>query len=346
MKVVFTTIIFALMLFIVNTFGEEKPNSNAHRLYLTAYETMKSADYLKEKGLDADAADMYMEALKLYQQIAEQYPDWQPDLVAYRIDYCRRFLKSRGQKGNVANIENKKFVPKSEPLSSFSTNYNKVMVGPWRIEASVKEDNEPPALDTDKNYDVSQKKLESFDPIEEMIFEAKKAERTGDYLTALGIYQHILERKVNGEILKGALRASIRIQDRATCKKILEISKKSNIVYDAELKYLYGLAYCLEQNFVKAVGVLQEASMQDPTNPLVNVALGVALAGCGKYTEAENQMRKALTINSRIAEAYYNLAWIRLALKGKAAGGAMRVDYQNALKYGADPDPLLERSMP
>ncbi len=327
-------------------------DNEVHRMYLTAYETMKSADYLKNKNLNADAADMYMEALRLYQQIAEKYPDWQPDLVAYRIDYCRKNLNPKDNTNPPIKAAQKESASQRDLPAGFGTNYNKVIVGPWRIEAKVREDNDDDNYAAPSEESAAKKNVKpiskeaEFNRIEELLVEARKAERAGDYVSALALYNSVLENKVSGEILKGALRSSIRVEDKFACRKFVELSKNSNILKDAELKYLCGLSYCIEGNFAQALGVLQEAALQDPTNPLIRVALGVAFAGCGKFAEAEAEMRKALSINSKIAEAYYNLAWIRLALKGKAAGGAMRADYQNALRYGADPDPILERNMP
>jgi tetratricopeptide (TPR) repeat protein len=354
MKVIFK-IMLAGCVMVFSIKAVEADENAAQRLYLTAYETMKSADYLKDKGLDADAADMYLEALRLYQQIAQEYPDWQSDLVAYRLDYCRKFLKGKGGIDESEQSADKKSAVPKELSAGFGTNYNKVIAGPWRIEARVQEDGGE-RVDVNENEVETRsatgvatkagRREENFDRLEEMVVEARKAERSGDYVSALAIYNNVLEYKVTGEILKGALRSAIRVGDQAARKRLIEIARKSNIVKDAELKYLYGLSYCIDKNFAQAVGAFQEASMQDPTNPLFKVALGVAFAGCGKFNEAETEMRKALSINSKIADAYYNLAWIRLALKGRLAGGAMRADYQNALRYGADPDPILERNIP
>jgi hypothetical protein len=57
---------------------------------------------------------------------------------------------------------------------------------------------------------------------------------------------------------------------------------------------------------------------------------------------AISEMQKALALNPRLGEAHYNLACLLLKKEpGKSSTAAAY--YQNALKFGATPDPALAR---
>lgn len=61
--------------------------------YLKAYESMTLADWLKINGGMNDAAsEVYEEALRLFTRLAEDFPDWQTELLEHRIDYCQAAL--------------------------------------------------------------------------------------------------------------------------------------------------------------------------------------------------------------------------------------------------------------
>ena len=71
------------------------------------------------------------------------------------------------------------------------------------------------------------------------------------------------------------------------------------------------------------------------------IALGVALAATGEMKEAQEEMKRALSLNPKLGDAYYNLA--RLSLRQKPSDhDTPRVHYQNALRHGAAPDPELD----
>ncbi len=62
--------------------------------YLKAHESLSLADWLKDKGdMQEEAAEMYAEALRLFEQLADEEPEWQPKVVAFRIAYCRNALQ-------------------------------------------------------------------------------------------------------------------------------------------------------------------------------------------------------------------------------------------------------------
>jgi tetratricopeptide (TPR) repeat protein len=63
---------------------EESASLQFHR----AYETLIQADAARDDDRSAEAIDLYQAAADAYMLLARQYPDWQPQIVAFRIAYC------------------------------------------------------------------------------------------------------------------------------------------------------------------------------------------------------------------------------------------------------------------
>lgn len=56
---------------------------------VAAYVALVQADLARDQGKFSEAKTRYMEALALYQELARAHPSWYPDIVQYRIAYCR-----------------------------------------------------------------------------------------------------------------------------------------------------------------------------------------------------------------------------------------------------------------
>jgi len=54
-----------------------------------AYARLSKADEAREAHQWAEAARLYREALFIYTELNKQYPDWQPAVVGFRLNYCR-----------------------------------------------------------------------------------------------------------------------------------------------------------------------------------------------------------------------------------------------------------------
>ena len=68
----------------------------------------------------------------------------------------------------------------------------------------------------------------------------------------------------------------------------------------------------------------------------------MALAAIGEMKEAQEEMKRALSLNPKLGDAYYNLA--RLSLRQKPTDhDTARVHYQLALRNGAASDPELDK---
>ena len=86
--------VLALAIIPLRVTAEAPDKSSPSSQFVTAYNSMTMADWLKEKGMQAEAADLYTEALDLFNKLAADYPQWQSAVVSFRITYCREALGS------------------------------------------------------------------------------------------------------------------------------------------------------------------------------------------------------------------------------------------------------------
>jgi hypothetical protein len=61
---------------------------------VAAYVAVVKADLARDGGAIAEARKRYQEALDLYTAIAKNDPKWHPDIVQFRIAYCRSQLEA------------------------------------------------------------------------------------------------------------------------------------------------------------------------------------------------------------------------------------------------------------
>ena len=61
---------------------------------IAAYVAVVKADLARDGGAIAEARKRYQEALDLYVAIAKNDPNWHPDIVQFRIAYCRSQLEA------------------------------------------------------------------------------------------------------------------------------------------------------------------------------------------------------------------------------------------------------------
>lgn len=60
---------------------------------MEAFNLMEAADQARDAGTHNEALQSYGKALDAYMQLAREYPNWQANLVRFRIAYCRDQLK-------------------------------------------------------------------------------------------------------------------------------------------------------------------------------------------------------------------------------------------------------------
>jgi len=109
---------------------------------------------------------------------------------------------------------------------------------------------------------------------------------------------------------------------------------------DQNIRMLLGLVHCRTNQFDNAVYLIEPLVQEDPSNTYARILLGTAYFGLGKIQDATKQMKEALTINPKSAEAHYNLAQL-LLISNPVETNAARKHYKSALELGAKPDTNL-----
>lgn len=285
-----------------NTTNTSSPSKN----YLLAYESMSTADWLLKRGMNEDAALLYEESIRLYRKLASEYPTWETNLVNFRINYCIENL-ARAIKAGDASNENK---------------------------ASLR----PPAAVTNASTALSKDETEGSGAIAS----ACELEMKSDFEGALELYRMALAKQPQDALaLAGAGRCYLKLGQVDRARDML-FQWSVVPAPDKNVNMLLAIILCHDRQFERALQLAEIAVVDDPASAEAHVILGVALAGAGQLDQAMAAMRKAVSLNPRLADAHYNLA--RLLVKRdprqKATAGE---HYLNALKFGAQPDPVLAK---
>jgi len=285
--------------------------------YLMAYESMSTADWLLKREMKEDAAALYDESLKLFQKLSSEYPAWQTNLVAFRINYCRDGLAmALNSKSADSDKRDKNNQPSPPPLSSES-------VPPVN----------PTAERTGGDMEIAGK-----------IAQALRLEQSSDFQGALEFYQAVLaQNNQNPAALGGAGRCFLRL---GMVDQARDLLFQWSVIPSPEnsINSLLALILCHDRQFAKAIQLAEIVVNDDISNAPAHVILGVALAGMGQTDQALSEMQKALALNPRLNEAHYNLA--RLLLKKEPKNKVTAGEYYlNALKFGAAPDPDLAKRL-
>jgi tetratricopeptide (TPR) repeat protein len=290
---------------------ESKEDMISQRFYM-AYESMNTADWFYKKEMNSEAANLYNKALNSFKQIAHDYPSWHPKLLNFRIEYCRKKLQQldpEDLKQSSAAIQNK---PAQRSMSP-----------------------KPKQQQSVTNVNVPEQ-----DPYNETMAYALSIEKEGRFDDAYDIYAAIINQSPKYmKALKGALRCALRNNAYNQAVKVLQRASLTTSV-DADTAVLIAMVKCYQQEYDFAIELLNMAIRRDAENANAHIQLGIAYMCKDRVDKAEIEMKKAIAIDSKMHQAYYNLAWI--SLKQNAGDIELaRAHYQNALSYGAQPDPVL-----
>jgi len=343
----------ALAVIPIGVAAEVPDKSSPESQFLTAYNAMSLADWLKEKGMRAEAIDLYTEALNLFLKVSADYPQWQPAVVSFRINYCRVAL------GNLqGSVERKATTDDGRQTTESEDRAKKQMPNPSadgpNAESKTKNATSPRsgasgrlasgadvAEPRTKNKSQETSNAATLSSLNLKLQQAALKERGRDYTGALAMYITLLEEFPQEPwSLKGACRCYLRLgrmdKARALTRQALTLP-----LPDADLNLLAALVDCHDGRYQAAIPLLRQSLKQDGACPEAHVALGVALTATGEMKEAQEEMKRALSLNPKLGDAYYNLA--RLSLRQKPTDhDTARVHYQNALRHGTAPDPELD----
>lgn len=282
--------------------------------YLMAFESMAAADRLQKREMNEDAAMLYDEARKLFQQLASDYPMWQTNLVTFRINYCHEELNKA--------LDLKKTGPDRQNAINQTTS-------PAHPSESLRSTD--PAGTAGETKEIAAK-----------IREAAGLEQAGDFKGALELYKAIFaQNKQHLAALSGTGRCFMKL---GMVDEARDLLFQWSVIPspDNGINSLLALILCHDRQYSKAIQLVEIVLNEDNSNAVAHVILGVALAGMGQTDAAISEMQKALALNPRLSEAHYNLACLMLKNEpGKQSTAG--VYYLNALKFGAVPDPALSK---
>lgn len=312
--------------------GEHEPSGSKgvppSRQYASAYDSMAQADWLKKQGMSEEAYALYSEATALFQQLAAEHPLWETNVVAFRIRYCTNELVRLRPAAPPAAVSIPQPVAAASPAAPSPV--PAAPGAPERLAAPAR-----PVI-PDKPVDIAR--------LTARLQMALQNERAFDLQDALENYLTVLEEQPrNGEAIKGAARCFLRAGLPGDARNVLQRGM-SLPDPDAEMNLLMALVYCCDKEFYKAYQLLIIALNEQPENAIAHLALGVAQAGLEQFDNARVATQKAIQLDPKLGDAYYNLARISLKLKPLSPVLA-REYYLNALRYGAAPDPALTKQL-
>ncbi len=310
--------------------------------FLTAYNSMALADWLAKKNLRTEAGDLYTEALQLFDKLSVDYPQWQPAVVSFRMNYCREALQRLSAMPDAAGRSDQAGVPPTVGQAAGSPSaVREHEAKPAVILKKPPATGRPTAANQQSKIESPKSEIPALSPLNFKLQQAALKERGRDDAGALAMYLVLLEEYPQEPwALKGACRCCLRLgytnKVRALIRQIPALPWP-----DADFNLLIALVDCQEGRYQAAISRLHQALKQNSASPEAHVALGVALAATGKLTDAQIEMKRALALNPKLGDAFYNLTLLGLCQKPMDHDTA-RVHYKNALRHGAAPDPKLD----
>jgi tetratricopeptide (TPR) repeat protein len=318
--------------------GSTGSASSPSRQYGVAYESLMQANWLKKEGMSQEAFELYKEAQALFQKLAAEYPLWETNVVAFRIKYCADELAAfRDAATPAAGAAPKPVLraaseaPAAAPaMHRPAGNAQTLPASPERFAQIMGSPPEEQPADSRR--------------VRDSLSAALQKERASNLKEALEGYLTVLaEEPRNRDAIKGAGRCYLRAGLSGDAQAILEQGMLLPNP-DADLNLLMALIYCVTREYYKAYQLLLIVLDGQPSNAAAHLAMGVAQAGLNKLDDARVETQKAIQLDPKLGEAYYNLARISLKLK-PASPSVAREHYRNALRYGAAPDPVLAKQL-
>lgn len=166
----------------------------------------------------------------------------------------------------------------------------------------------------------------------------------GDFNKAAMRFQRMLALAPNHPMaLVNLATAEFRLGRHAKAESLLE--KSLLVKPDApEVWTTLGIVRLTGGNARGAMTALATASYQQPANPRTRNFLGAALAELGWLMGAESELRSAVELDPKYAEAHYNLALVYLRRTPPSVELARR-HYNLAIELGTPPDPKVEKRL-
>ncbi|MCA1809340.1 MAG: tetratricopeptide repeat protein [Kiritimatiellia bacterium] len=297
----------------------DQPADDLHaplRIYLQAYESMSMAEWLQEQEMSEEAVDMYNEALALFLGLIEQHPAWQSELVDFRIRHCRQMLDRLAPSSAPPAYPPLPAAPPAAPQPA--------PVRPLPAPAAPRP---TPGMEQVRNTALLRRAIQ--------------LEQVSDWKEAAELYDEMLATAPNHtQALQGLARIHLRLGQFDQAREIL-LQRAQSADSDEATLLLRVLLLCHDGQFEEAHIILETIIKRNPWHPHAHLAMGVVWTQAGRLDAAAEATKRAISLNPRLGDAYYNLAQISLR-QTPVDLAVTRAHYRNALKYGANPDSFLE----
>ena len=182
------------------------------------------------------------------------------------------------------------------------------------------------------------------DEVHRLASRAEKAFASGDLKEAESLYRQSLEfGPANAPILISLAAVETRMGKLAESEQLLGQALHSTMNNSAAW-LLLGMNYLEEKRTEEAFAALIQATLYDGRNPRAHNYLGIAAGRKGWNEASEDELRRAIELDPKYADANFNLAVLYLRRTPPLVELARR-HYQQALDLGSPRDAAIETTL-
>ena len=180
--------------------------------------------------------------------------------------------------------------------------------------------------------------------VEKMGMDGIAAFEKGNFQGAKAAYERVLKIEPNNlAALVNLGTAEYRLGNLEEAERLLRRSLQ--IKPDNPTAWLnLGMIYLGRNEPMRSLAAMAQAVVHAPNDPVARNYLGVAAGRNRWFDAAESELRRAIELRPDYADAHFNLAVFCLERIPPATELAKR-HYREALRLGAEPDPLIEKAL-
>jgi len=180
--------------------------------------------------------------------------------------------------------------------------------------------------------------------VEKMGMDGIAAFEKGNFQGAKAAYERVLKIEPNNlAALVNLGTTEYRLGNLEEAERLLRRSLQ--IKPDNPTAWLnLGMIYLGRNEPMRSLAAMAQAVVHAPNDPVARNYLGVAAGRNRWFDAAESELRRAIELRPDYADAHFNLAVFCLERIPPATELAKR-HYREALRLGAEPDPLIEKAL-